>query len=126
MVAQLLAMERPDLVEALVVTGAPDVHIKPNTQLLRVFPKLWHVFGLAAPGIGARLIKSRKLMRHLFMAFDPPGGVTEADIGSTVRRWHRLKGQRRRRPSTAQCSFRRLWPSSPAPTPNGISPSGLW
>lgn len=79
-VAQLLAMDRPDLVEALVVTGAPDVHIKPNARLLRVFPKLWHVFAIAAPGIGPRLAGNRKLMRHLFTAFDPAGGVSEADI----------------------------------------------
>lgn len=79
-VAQLLAMERPDVVEALVVTGAPDVHIRPNARLLALFPKLWHAFAVAAPGIGPRLQRNEKFMRHLFTAFEPAGGVPEEDI----------------------------------------------
>ena len=79
-VAQLLAMDHPDLVEALVVTGAPDVHIRPNAQLLGLFPKLWHAFAIAAPGIGPNVQKNENLIRHLFTAFEPAGGVTEEDI----------------------------------------------
>ncbi|WP_413249231.1 alpha/beta fold hydrolase [Sinomonas flava] len=80
LVAQLLAMERPDLVEALVVTGSPDLHIRPNVRLLPLFPKLWHVFALALPAAGPRFQRSRKLARHLLTAFEPPGGVAEEDI----------------------------------------------
>lgn len=79
-IGQLLAIERPDLVEALIVTGAPDVHIKPNAQLLVLTPKLWHAFAFAVPVIGPRLQRNRKLMRHLFTAFDPAGGVSRDDI----------------------------------------------
>ena len=79
-VGQLLAMQRPDLVQALVVTGAPDVHIRPNTRLLSMVPKLWHAFALAVPVLGPRLQRSGTMMRHLFTAFDPPGGVSEEDL----------------------------------------------
>lgn len=79
-VAQLLAMERPDLVEALVVTGTPDMHIRPNARLLGLFPKLWHAFALAAPIIGPRLQRNDKFTRHLFTAFEPAGGVAEEDM----------------------------------------------
>lgn len=79
-VGQLLAMQRPDLVEALIVTGAPDVHIRPNARLVLVFPKLWHAFALAVPFIGPRIQRSRRVMQHLFTAFEPAGGVSEADM----------------------------------------------
>lgn len=79
-VAQLLAMERPDLVEALVVTGTPDVHIRPNAGLLGLFPKLRHAFALAAPLIGPRLQGNEKFTRHLFTAFEPADGVPELDM----------------------------------------------
>ncbi|MEN2743583.1 alpha/beta hydrolase [Sinomonas halotolerans] len=80
LVAQLLAVERPDLVEALVVTGAPDVHIRPNARLLSLLPKIWHAFALAVPAVGPRLQRNHRLVRHLFTAFEPPGGVAEDDI----------------------------------------------
>ena len=79
-VGQLLAMQRPDLVEALIVTGAPDVHIRPNVKLVPVLPKLWHVFVLAVPVVGARIQRNKKMMRHLFTAFEPAGGVSGKDI----------------------------------------------
>ncbi|WP_115789757.1 alpha/beta fold hydrolase [Arthrobacter silvisoli] len=80
-IGQMLAMERPDLVEALVVSGCPDLHIRPNVRLLLLFPKLWHIFALAAPGIGPRIQHSGKFARHLLTAFEPVGGVAEQDIG---------------------------------------------
>ncbi|CAN7258380.1 alpha/beta fold hydrolase [Arthrobacter sp. LjRoot14] len=79
-IGQQLAMDRPDLVEALVVTGTPDVHIRPNARLLGLFPKLWHAFAIAAPGIGPRVQQNEKVVRHLFTAFEPAGGVKEEDI----------------------------------------------
>ena len=79
-VGQLIAMERPDLVEALVVTGAPDVHIRPTARIVGLIPKLWHAFVLALPVIGRRLQRNRRFMRHLFTAFEPEGGVSEEDI----------------------------------------------
>ena len=79
-VGQLLAMQRPDLVAALVISGAPDVHIKPDARLVPVFPKLWHAFALAAPVIGPRIQRNKKMMRHLFTAFEPPGGLSDEDM----------------------------------------------
>lgn len=79
-VGQLLAIQRPDLVEALIVTGAPDVHIRPTAKLLPVFPKLWHAFALAVPVVGPRIQRNRKVMRHLFTAFEPAGGVSDEDL----------------------------------------------
>ncbi|MDQ0770186.1 pimeloyl-ACP methyl ester carboxylesterase [Pseudarthrobacter defluvii] len=79
-VGQLLAIQRPGSVEALVITGAPDVHIRPNAKLVPVFPKLWHAFALAAPVIGPRIQHNRKVVRHLFTAFEPDGGVSEEDM----------------------------------------------
>lgn len=79
-VAQLLATERHELVESLVISGCPDIHIRPTAALLRVFPKLWHVFALALPGIGPRVQANKRLQRHLITAFEPSGGVTEEDI----------------------------------------------
>lgn len=79
-VGQLLALRRPDLVEALIVTGAPDVHIRPNAKLVPMFPKLWHAFALAVPVLGPRLQRNKKMMRHLFTAFEPDGGVSDGDM----------------------------------------------
>lgn len=79
-VGQLLAMQRPDLVESLIVTGAPDVHIRPNAKLVPILPRLWHAFALAIPVIGPRIQRNRRVMRHLFTAFEPAGGVSGEDL----------------------------------------------
>lgn len=79
-IGQLLALRRPDLVEALVVTGAPDLHIRPDVKLVQMFPRLWHAFALAIPVLGPRLQRNKKMMRHLFTAFEPAGGVSDDDM----------------------------------------------
>ncbi|MEE2522514.1 alpha/beta hydrolase [Pseudarthrobacter sp. J75] len=80
LVAQFLAMERPDLVQSLVITGTPDVHIRPNARLIPLFPKLWHAFALAIPVVGPRIQRNRRFMRHLFTAFEPAGALTGEDV----------------------------------------------
>lgn len=79
-IAQFLAMERPELVEALVITGAPDPHIRPNARLLPLFPRIWHAFALAIPLLGPRLQRNPRFIRHLVTAFEPAGGVAEPDV----------------------------------------------
>lgn len=81
-VAQLLALDRPDLVEALVVLSCPDLHVRPDASILRLVPKIWFDVPLATAGVGvwAMAWGKQRIVRMLLKHFEPPRGLSGADI----------------------------------------------